>query len=439
MSKVTPIHRTPGEGASPSDSPIDSEGGGSGSPSTTTAGVHAALLATLDETCLHLSVDSATLVSQFTAVVSGVDRQGESMNRVRTAGDGILESLNRSADQAADCSRTIEETQDLARLGASDVGRSTTAVLDLAGSIEAAAAQFSQVTAASSEIAGAVEIIRQIASQTNLLALDAAIEAARAGAAGAGFAVVAEEVRGLAKLTQQATQDISAMIDRIGKATRSVEESMGGARTRAQETVALSTKASAVFEDIAGKVDLARRVTDTIQGEANTQTELAREMGTDLDSLGAAIHAGAEAVETCNGVLRGVVDTVATIKGEADALTTNKTAKQAIQEAIEDMRVNNVLMMNSRTVDEARPCFARLAKLDDRIETHWRRFAREIGDRSPQAQVFRSALADYQRTRRRAEDMAREGNFTALRAFIPNEVRPVYVAAKTAAAPLPEA
>jgi methyl-accepting chemotaxis protein len=398
---------------------------------------HATLLTTLDETCLRLSIDSATLVSQFTQVVSGVERQTESMTRARAAGNQIGDSLTRSVERANRCADAVGETQALARTGARDVDQASGAVDQLAHAIEDAAAQFTQVTKAASEIAGAVEIIRQIASQTNLLALNAAIEAARAGSAGAGFAVVADEVRGLAKLTHKATEDISGMIDRIGKATQSVESSMEGARGRARDSVDLSRQASGVLDGIAGKIDEARQVAEDIRGEAEHQGALAREMTQDLDVLDGAIRAGAEAVETCNGIMRGVVGTVATIKREADELNENKAPKAAILESIEEMRANNVLMMNSRTVDEARPCFDRLGDLDGRIEHNWRRYAAAMGDSGREARAFRSALAEYQRMRRQAQDLASRGDFAQLRSFIPNTVRPLYAAAKQAASALP--
>lgn len=100
------------------------------------------------------------------------------------------------------------------------------------------------------EISTVLDVIRSIAEQTNLLALNAAIEAARAGEAGRGFAVVADEVRALAHRTQKSTQDIEKMIDGVNKGTDKVVQAMQSSNIRANNTLEVARSAGQALDAI---------------------------------------------------------------------------------------------------------------------------------------------------------------------------------------------
>ena len=173
-----------------------------------------------------------------------------------TAVDATHESQRKVGDGRSLLSQVITTITDLS----SDIRDSSEAVLDLQRS--------------SGEIGQVLQVIRDISEQTNLLALNAAIEAARAGEQGRGFAVVADEVRTLAQRTGDSTAEINKMIERLQTAIRRVADAMDAGRTRAEQTVQAANVAGESLTAIDHAVDRARAMNSEIALAAREQSQV---------------------------------------------------------------------------------------------------------------------------------------------------------------------
>ncbi|MDH1107046.1 methyl-accepting chemotaxis protein [Pseudomonas otitidis] len=153
------------------------------------------------------------------------------------------------------------ETDVTAAQGTQTVARTVDVVTEIATNLGTVADQIEGLNKQSEQITSIVQVIRGIADQTNLLALNAAIEAARAGEQGRGFAVVADEVRQLASRTSQATVEINSVVQQNQNLARSAVSSMSTTQDRAREGVELANQAGEVIREIRSE---SHRVVDAV-------------------------------------------------------------------------------------------------------------------------------------------------------------------------------
>ena len=206
-------------------------------------------------------VESATEIEARTCRSQEViaDQQGET-HQVATAIKELAATSQDMAGNALQAARMTQEAQNVVGQGEDVVDRTIKAIDHINREVLRTADTIGQLEQQCSQIGGVISVIRGIAEQTNLLALNAAIEAARAGEQGRGFAVVADEVRSLANRTQGATVEIQQMIEQLQSGARASVTAMSAASHEAQEGVGLAQEAKQAFGAITEKVD---RMVDT--------------------------------------------------------------------------------------------------------------------------------------------------------------------------------
>ncbi|WP_438268979.1 methyl-accepting chemotaxis protein [Pseudomonas piscis] len=196
----------------------------------------------------------ATAMHEMTATVQEVARNAEEASQAAAAADGEAREGDKVVAQA------IEQIERLA----SEVVRSTDAM--------------NMLQQESDKIGSVMDVIKAVAEQTNLLALNAAIEAARAGEAGRGFAVVADEVRALAQRTQKSTEEIEELVAGLQNGTQQVATVMHNSRVLTDSSVDLTRKAGASLENITRTVSNIQSMNQQIAAAAEEQSAVAEEI-----------------------------------------------------------------------------------------------------------------------------------------------------------------
>ena len=245
----------------------------------------------------QLSGAAEKLASASARIRSGSHDQQEASASTAVAVEKVTASIGQVAERAREALESSQEAGNLADEGTRIVHDVSGEMTALADGVSSTSLQVEALGERSREVGNIVGVIREIADQTNLLALNAAIEAARAGEQGRGFAVVADEVRKLAERTGVATVDISRTIDTIQKDTNSVVEAMRASGARVSQGVSMATQAAESLAKINEGTHLTRSRVDEIARAMQEQSVAGGEISKNVDRIAGMAEENAKSVE----------------------------------------------------------------------------------------------------------------------------------------------
>ncbi|CAM3249668.1 methyl-accepting chemotaxis protein [Pseudomonas floridensis] len=224
----------------------------------------------------------ASAAEQLSAVTeqtcTGVNTQKEETDQVATAMNEMAATVQEVARNAQQASQAAAQADQQARQGDQVVGQAISQIEQLALEVVNSTQAMNQLKQESGKIVGVLDVIKSVSQQTNLLALNAAIEAARAGEAGRGFAVVADEVRSLAQRTQKSTEEIEELIAALQTGTQQVATTLDNSRSLTDNSVDLSRRAGSALEQITRTVATIQQMNEQIATASEEQSTVAEQI-----------------------------------------------------------------------------------------------------------------------------------------------------------------
>jgi len=223
-------------------------------------------------------------------------------------------SNNQIADSAATATSTSKDTEDKAQTGDITVTSATNAMQILSRELQDASVAVNKLNQDSTNIADILGVIRAIAEQTNLLALNAAIEAARAGEQGRGFAVVADEVRTLAARTQNSIAEITHIIEVLQKGASEVVLVIDSANKKSAEVVTLTDSASSAYASIKASVNQVSEMNTQVSMGATEQAKVTQETSMNVERIRSLADKNSDSLQAIEGQIDGQMQETRSLK-----------------------------------------------------------------------------------------------------------------------------
>jgi len=243
------------------------------------------LIGGIDNGVGHLSQAATQLAASSEDTKLRINQQREETDQVATAMNQMSATVQEVAQNAEQASQAATDADQQAQLGDEVVAEAIARIEQLAGQMDDCLTAMQHLAGESQRIGSILDVIKSVSEQTNLLALNAAIEAARAGEAGRGFAVVADEVRGLAQRTQQSTEEIEQLIDSLHSGTDEVTHLLDSSKRLTEQSVELSRRAGHALSQITDTVSSIQGMNQQIATASEQQSVVAEQINRSVLSV----------------------------------------------------------------------------------------------------------------------------------------------------------
>jgi methyl-accepting chemotaxis protein len=249
------------------------------------------------ESSMEVASASAEISASAQQMSSGAREQNMQTESVAAAVEEMAGTIMTNSESAKHAAETASNAKKIAENGSVVVMQTVEGMKQIANVVHHSASQVEALGKSSEKIGEIVSVINEIADQTNLLALNAAIEAARAGEHGRGFAVVADEVRKLADRTTKSTKEISSMINEIRLSTTQAVSSMVEGTNKVNSGIKLAEKASAALKEIVEISQLLTQKVEQIAIASKEQTNTSQQIAQNVDAIRAITKESSASVE----------------------------------------------------------------------------------------------------------------------------------------------
>lgn len=263
-----------------------------------TRGKLAATVTAMQQAAQALGDVTAQVRDNAGGVVTGMDRQSQTTAQVSAAIEELAASIREIANKSTQAAHSSDESQKESRGGAEVVDHTVAEIKGIASTVVDAVQSVRALGAKSAEIGKLVETIDEIAEQTNLLALNAAIEAARAGEHGRGFAVVADEVRKLAERTQRATEEVTRTVREVQSASQETVQTIEQGSSRVSVGVESANKAGVALSRITQNTDALSGMVRAIAASTEQQSAASEELTRSVTEIAAVTESAKQSAST---------------------------------------------------------------------------------------------------------------------------------------------